>query len=97
MFLIEPSRVEIHCTMNMELLQHQSFELKSVLSVQYHDADTLLDGFENNTKRFVKVLCEAADDAMPVPDRQDLEEDIYDILYNQVRCYLALFIGHLYS
>ncbi|BDA48060.1 DNA replication licensing factor MCM7 [Coccomyxa sp. Obi] len=54
----------------------------------YHDADTLLDGFENNTKRFVKVLCEAADDAMPVPDRQDLEEDIYDILYNQRRARL---------
>ena len=53
--------------------------------MQYHDADTLLDGFENNTKRFVKILCEAADDAMPIPDRQDIEEDIYDILYNQVR------------
>lgn len=59
--------------------------LTDIVMLQYHDADTLLDGFENNAKRFVKILCEAADDAMPIPDRQDMEEDIYDILYNQVK------------
>lgn len=51
--------------------------------MQYRDTDTLLDGLENNTKRYARIVCEAADDAMPVPTRRDFEEDIYDILYNQ--------------
>lgn len=45
----------------------------------------MLDGLENNTKRFVKIFSEAADDAMPAPTELGLEEDMYDILYNQVR------------
>lgn len=53
--------------------------------MQYHDTETLLDGLENNTKRFIKIVCEAADDAMPPPERHDFEEDIYDILFNQVQ------------
>ena len=51
--------------------------------LQYHDTDTLLDGLENNTKRYIRIVCEAADNAMPVPTSRDFEEDIYDILYNQ--------------
>ena len=72
------------CASYVDLLQVRLRSMRMCM-LQYHDADTLLDGFENNSKRFVKILCEAADDAMPIPDRQDLEEDIYDILYNQVK------------
>jgi lipid II:glycine glycyltransferase (peptidoglycan interpeptide bridge formation enzyme) len=52
--------------------------------MQYPEGDTLLDGLENNTKRFVKILSEAADDTMPIATEAEFEEDIYDILYDQV-------------
>lgn len=43
-----------------------------------------MDGLENNTKRYVKIISEAADAAMPPPSRLDYEEDTFDILYKQV-------------
>ena len=52
--------------------------------MQYHDTETLVDGLENNTKRYVKIISEAADAAMPPPSRLDYEEDTFDILYKQV-------------
>ena len=58
-------------------------EIVSAL-LQYHDTETLLDGLENNTVRYIKIVCEAADAAMPMPTSHDFEEDVYDILYNQV-------------
>ena len=39
---------------------------------------------ENNTKRYIKIMSEAADAALPQPSRLDLEEDTFDILYKQV-------------
>ncbi|CAK0784982.1 hypothetical protein CVIRNUC_008187 [Coccomyxa viridis] len=49
----------------------------------YHDTETLVDGLENNTKRYIKIMSEAADAALPQPSRLDLEEDTFDILYKQ--------------
>ena len=43
-----------------------------------------MDGLENNTKRYIKIMSEAADAALPQPSRLDLEEDTFDILYKQV-------------
>ena len=43
-----------------------------------------MDGLENNTKRYAKIISEAADAAMPQPSRLDFEEDTFDILYKQV-------------
>ena len=54
--------------------------------LQYHDTETLVDGLENNTKRYIKIVSEAADAALPQPSRLDLEEDTFDILYKQVSC-----------
>ena len=45
-----------------------------------------MDGLENNTKRYIKIMSEAADAALPQPSRLDLEEDTFDILYKQVSC-----------
>lgn len=52
--------------------------------LQYHDTETLVDGLENNTKRYAKIMSEAADAAMPQPSSLDFEEDTFDILYKQV-------------
>ena len=70
------------------------FTLSFVSTSQYHDTDTLLDGLENNTVRYIKIVCEAADDAMPEPTTQDFEEDIYDILFNQVSGHPRKSCGH---
>ena len=45
-----------------------------------------MDGLENNTKRYIKIMSEAADAALPQPSRLDFEEDTFDILYKQVPC-----------
>lgn len=43
-----------------------------------------MDGLENNTKRYAKIMSEAADAAMPQPSRLDYEKDTFDILSEQV-------------
>ena len=53
-------------------------------NLQYHDTETLVDGLENNTKRYAKIVSEAADTALPQPSRLGFEEDTFDILYKQV-------------
>ena len=56
--------------------------------MQYHDTETMVDGLENNTKRYINIMSEAADAAMPQPSSLDFEDDTFDILYKQVSSHL---------
>lgn len=38
-----------------------------------------------NTRRYMTLFAEAADELMPAPDVQDTEEDVFDVLMRQVR------------
>ncbi|CAD7702196.1 unnamed protein product [Ostreobium quekettii] len=42
---------------------------------------------EHNSRRYVKLFCEAADSAMPAPTRSDIAEDIFDVIADEVNQY----------
>ena len=73
-----------YCSIIPCLLRRNAGLLSALCQLQYHDTETLVDGLENNTKRYAKIMSEAADAALPQPSSLDFEEDTFDILYKQV-------------
>ncbi len=47
-------------------------------------AEEFLQNVETNTKQYLKLFAEAADDCLPAPS-VPVEDDVYDVLQAQVR------------
>jgi len=45
----------------------------------------LVGGLESNTRRYIKLLAEAADQVMPEPTADLAHADVLDVLHEQVR------------
>ena len=50
-----------------------------------HDSEVLVGGLESNTRRYIKLLAEAADQVMPEPTADLAHADVLDVLHEQVR------------
>lgn len=48
----------------------------------------LVEHLERNTQQYLTLLAEAADNIMPQPTEDDLPEDVFDVLLDQVRACL---------
>ena len=46
--------------------------------------DDFLHNIETNTRQYIKLFAEAADIAMPAPNRNDIPNDVFDVLLEQV-------------
>ena len=60
--------------------------LDTVSGEQREGLDELLHNIESNTRQYIKLFAEAADIAMPAPDRNDIPNDVFDVLLEQVSC-----------
>jgi hypothetical protein len=53
---------------------------------QFDGADgELLNAVRGNTRRYLMLFAEAADDVMPPPTELNEEDDVFDVLMRQVR------------
>jgi len=50
-----------------------------------HDSDVLVEGLEGNTRRYAKLLADAADFVMPEPTVELTQLDVLDVLYQEAR------------
>lgn len=66
---------------------------ESTAAAQYMDTvsgdqrdglDDFLHNIETNTRQYIKLFAEAADIAMPAPNRNDIPNDVFDVLLEQV-------------
>ncbi len=51
---------------------------------QYSKDPELVTRLERNTQQYLTLLAEAADNRMPAPCEDDLPEDVFDVLLDQV-------------
>lgn len=52
---------------------------------QYSKDPELVTRVERNTQQYLTLLAEGADNRMPAPSEDDLPEDVFDVLLDQVR------------
>ncbi|KAK9837164.1 hypothetical protein WJX81_007375, partial [Elliptochloris bilobata] len=57
-------------------------EIDDVAAYQ-HDSDALVEGLETNTRRYTRLLAEAADEVMPEPTEDLAQADVVDVLHQQ--------------
>lgn len=69
--------------------------MDTVSGEQREGLDELLHNIESNTRQYIKLFSEAADIAMPAPSRNDIPNDVFDVLLEQVTCdtYNYLFVA----
>ena len=58
--------------------------LDTVSGDQRDGLDEFLHNIETNTRQYIKLFAEAADIAMPAPNRNDISNDVFDVLLEQV-------------
>ena len=69
--------------------------MDTVSGEQREGLDELLQNIQSNTRQYIKLFAEAADIAMPAPNRNDIPNDVFDVLLEQVSCYMqSLLCGH---
>ena len=58
--------------------------MDTVSGQQREELDEFLHSIESNTRQYLKLFAEAADIAMPAPSRNDIPNDVFDVLLEQV-------------
>ena len=78
-------------TPSLPLQQDIANRRRTTLDVDLDDLDEfskdpeLVEHVERNTQQYLSLLAEAADNSMPAPTDDDLPEDVFDVLLDQVR------------
>lgn len=62
---------------------------------QYSKDPELVTRLERNTQQYLTLLAEAADNRMPAPCEDDLPEDVFDVLLDQVGMWGTRAAGHV--
>ena len=58
--------------------------MDTVSGEQREGLDEFLHNIESNTRHYTKLFADAADIAMPAPSRNDIPNDVFDVLLDQV-------------
>lgn len=51
--------------------------------------EEFLHNIETNTRQYIKLFAEATDVIMPAPDRNDIPNDVFDVLLDQVSMFVV--------
>lgn len=85
----QPTRLPAPCALAC-LQQDIANRQRSTLDVDLDDLDgfskdpELVEHVEGNTQQYLRLLAEAADNIMPAPTDDNLPEDVFDVLLDQV-------------
>lgn len=84
--LSKPPPLPLHCRLQQEIANRR----RATLEVELDDLEgyskdaELVSHVERNTQQYLSLLAEAADNIMPQPTEENLPEDVFDVMLDQV-------------